>query len=391
MSFYTGKYNGKTQCHITSGSHNIQTMRGGVNSATVFHTDVKYVRITPAKLIRHSYEYVHYLTRTVNGKVWYTEYHQRARYRLPSNILSLIRAGYAFFVTSGDYTTGQALKSNINSDTKLRIKTVFYDGTIQYDEEVISWDNGCDGYCYEKNGYLYVHTNSHYVLTLSVLDIKYNGYKDPMTSRFTNEVLINRYSFNVNGIDIAKLKYLSVSNKNSSDSVVNTGTLFKGGSFQLVNTKPTGSGIKFSCKPSTGTQVSVGGNIVIDSRLGTNGFKFHRSGQKRRPAYYDSGAEIVDKFGPIAEYGEIIFFNVQMVGIGSATLIYGQGTTQSQDPRIIISFVSGIANQNGYDVTWWIESGLLTDGGRGTFYTSTNSSFPGRSMPEVRISYVTIK
>ena len=91
MSFYAGKYNNKRQCHITRGQHDITTMRGGTGSATVFHTDIKY--------IDHAVENVGASDGTVSYAddytgVVYTAY----KYYLSDNIKNMISSGYSFFI-----------------------------------------------------------------------------------------------------------------------------------------------------------------------------------------------------------------------------------------------------------------------------------------------------
>jgi len=148
-----------------------------------------------------------------------------------------------------------------------------------------------------------------------VFNFKYTGHVDPMTLTKTNGIIINRNEININGIDIKNMKFLSTVVVNDLDPTIDFGYT-AGVKMQVMNYVDGVSGVGIE-SDSLSTRVYSGGRKIIDSSLGSFGFKITRSGTMNISARtYNNGYNEIGGF-PVLKPGEIMFLNYSMNGYDS--------------------------------------------------------------------------
>ena len=325
MSFYVGKPNNKSLCHVTNGNHNISTMRGAPFADTVFHSDMNYIQY-------EEYTLGNGIATTVS--VWEkcgNLHYYGATKKIPYAAYAKMKAGYAYMIldSGGNFSFSG------------------FTGGGTYAEDYCSVGSGCweVSPCWQTKtssslGLLPVYAPSqNKKLTWSVMGTKitqylyYEGKNNPTTiiifnfkydgtfipyPRPGNDVYINRSNFKVNGVNILNFKYVNFNVINNSDAVAKI-TYPQAGycaipngyfcdkyvvtdaaytiNMQLINSRAKGAGVEIVSKPGV-SYIARGGKKIISSefgaqhlyimgfqRNGTAGFAASGTGERRLGPY----------------------------------------------------------------------------------------------------------
>lgn len=270
MSFYAGKYNGNTQCHITKGNTGTLTqMRGAPFSSTVFHTDIQY-------LTYDLYTSVTSYTRNLN---YWSPYQYQLFYSsqrlisVPSAAVTKIKQGYAFMVLGNDdkpvnyISTNYASTSNIEKYGSIlwlhnRVISGYVHFQLFVNEPTDDVDNWADG---GEDDYKYIWLNSLTNTTdckIIVFNFKYTGTFNQYPVKSGSEISLKSSQFKVAGIDLTALKYVNAKPTNSTDKrfYLNKGSTFQ--QVQLLNSTTPSGGLEIVSN-NTKTEVSRGGKVIL--------------------------------------------------------------------------------------------------------------------------------
>jgi len=337
MSFYTGKYNDKSQCHITSGSHDIVDMRGPVFDNTIFHSDVSYVTYETFTIPYTGYIWEKY-SRGIDGRKRniYLKHHT---YEMSQELMDKLAEGYANIIVDGVIDSSEdTVECNMYKNTTAtfaKTYSTFHENDLfEYDvggwNEVMTARKFFDSAIGNKKfdelrgepdstyKYLAIPCNKQRpFIDFVVFNFKYNGEVDSLrTSPDNNEIIMNNTNFIVNGIDVRTLKFLTATVINSVDKKIDFGRAAST-VMQLINQKPHGIGINIKSSENTGTQIFSGTTKILDTTLGSAGMKVIRSGNYEIPArVFSTGYNSISDF-PILNPGEILFLHYNMDGYDS--------------------------------------------------------------------------
>jgi hypothetical protein len=414
MSFYIGKKdNGDSLCHITHGTHTIDEMKDGIISNTIFHSDVSYVTYdyytitkvgTPNILVS--------LAADGSGTNFYRPH---AVYSLPTECLNKLIDGYAYFILT---SIGRNMTSNIGASYPVLRFANFVSSQVQGNQIYvprnfvsvtsgnIHWNDapGSPSSVYKylaiNNGY----TTSPSTLTLVVLNFKPNGVIDPLT-KIGTATDIGNGKFVVNGIDLAKTKFLSKFEVNSSNYNFDLGTNSGIRNMQMLNSTTYNQSVNISSN-ATATEVAIGGEKIIDSSITPIGLKIKSFNTTTVPATsYTSDGYNVNYTLPSLTATQSCFiairfkgeaYSVQSFGRfdGVYSFIYDNNFTTSVSSGlsgfltpVLMRGNNFIANGAGYEpvvVVYLRISGSSIQLGNYRYF------FLGRTftMPEMEISYI---
>ncbi len=269
MSFYTGKYNGKTQCHITKGAHDISSMRGAPFSNTVFHTDINYLDYKIFNL--SNYTSVNTTLESASG--------DRAVkcYKITGELSNYI------FSSKYAWSIYDKYNGKIYHDTNFftLIYGVFTTETIPPVDSCLWTDNPnkkitvnatkCATVSFPKqtyqDGYEWIVTDKNKNLEIIVWGLKDTGTLSSLYSQDrTGEIRINKSMFNVGGYDVINMKYLSPNMLNTIDIKLNNEG--SGNSFQLINSISKNNSIEIISN-SIKTEIKKGGHTILSSDVGS--------------------------------------------------------------------------------------------------------------------------
>ena len=262
MSFYAGKNNGKSQCHITSGHHTLNQMRGAPFKDTVFHTDVKYTGY-------RTYEFTigsslpmlsHDLVRA--GLDYFSGYYYNPK---NTGFISDIANGYAFMFTDGSLSAGQNPKK-INMGLNC-----WFDSPVLFSNGNFYTPNRGTDLPSSTSNKIFIEGPNYGTLTLIVFDFKYDGSIRYPFYPTTNDIRFRgspNGTININGIDIVNQKFMKFGQLNTVDPYID----IDGQKLQLVNYRPGTGGISIDTKDGD-TVVKRGSKVIINSKLGSSGLK----------------------------------------------------------------------------------------------------------------------
>ncbi len=269
MSFYTGKYNGKTQCHITKGAHDIIAMRGVPFASTVFHSDIRYLDYKIFSLSDYAsvdttlesysgdkavkcYKITEELATLMfsNKYAWslYDTYNKGIYH--DTNFFTLV---YGVMTTESIPPVDSCLWTN-DPYKKITVNVVKC-ATISFPKQTY------------QNGYEWIVTDKSKNLRIIVWGLKDTGVLSPLYSQDrTGEIHINKSMFDVGGYDVINMKYLSPNILNTVDTKLeNEGT---GNSFQFINSTSKNNSIEIVSN-NLKTEVKKGGHTILSSNVGS--------------------------------------------------------------------------------------------------------------------------
>ena len=269
MSFYTGRHRQddgimKRQCHITANPQNLDIMQGVVVDDTVFHTDIKYQGFSIHKFVKRTYP-VTTLIKLPNTLT-------------TSDSVSISDCTDDTYLNSrmiGNYFAIPCSFSGNKYVPYAYIAPLWSSGIIVHE-----WTSGTGYNFYELKDTSYVYSatqtkligpeNAFTTTYLIIMDFSLSGQTRSPFYPYTDDILMKTGTFNVNGIDVAKMKYVTFQDLNSIDSSITIGNK----KLILVNSIPASGSLAVSSKPTTGTQVTVGVKNIIDSTKGNTGMKY---------------------------------------------------------------------------------------------------------------------
>ena len=316
MSFYIGK-NPNPICHVTANPQDITVMRGDVMSDTVFHSNINYITFKEYTLTKIG---------TADLQVW-TYYFLGTKYQTRTcsiyedipEMRNAIALNYAFECTNTSLPRGVLGPIRLWSDVTT--------GTSAYGNNA--------GYPSGTHPYLALPGGPD-TIKVFVFNFKVDGSIDPLAEDPTAEIFLKgtdggNAQFIVNGRDIGNLRYLNKIVMNANDAHIQWGSKSGSPDLLLTNESTAGGPIKIQCTPTTGTQVFVNNNKIIDSTLGTAGFRIIDSGTQTVPSFTFgsswNGTSYAAPIGRPLVDGEIIFFTIKVNGLdgytGSFTRAYG--------------------------------------------------------------------
>ena len=346
MSFYIGKYGGVTsQCHITSGNHDISLMRGSTFSGTVFHSDTCYPTHTAYVMNPAGCDIrMHHLEGDVFG----------CEYTGDTGWYDKINDGYAYIICVGSISSGSSL----------------YPTTRRFAWTNDLWwnDNGyyqMSTIYYTPHNKLIIEGASMGTITVIVFNFKYTGSITCPNTNTNDEIFLKGSSnntgvFNVNGTNLATLQYLNRRKINTTDSIILVG----GSTLQLINSIGAGAGVTIKSNNSTGTQVAIGGKNIIDTTKGAGGYFISSNG------YNSIGSAWVDQYNrPLIRTisgalsaGEIKFVTIAYGGLRRTVhAATGFSTDWVNLYTFPIQLWDGDRNEY-YNITGAISYKCLTDG-----------------------------
>lgn len=315
MSFYVGN-NPDPLLHVTTGTHDIGTMRGPINNDTIVHSDIDYITYD-LYTFNYNWELQHHWTDnpmlfsgtgpTVGlfGSVRSsTGYYSGALYTAtnPSEeaaCVSAIENGYQYIVIDNDRseivffgeTEPQYFFNHYTSSYEWVDREGYY-GWREYSTKEAS-DNyvsrpiaSSTRRCFSLYGTMYAYVDSDPYnastdprnglfppardyptsVTIAVLNLKRDG--TVTRPAFTGEVRINNNEIHVNGYNFSTLRLLNIKNVNNVDPIFPIGN----STLQFVNRHGYNGSVSLVSRQGL-TQITVGGNTVIDSSVVAQGIK----------------------------------------------------------------------------------------------------------------------
>lgn len=265
MSLYIGEdVNGNNVLHVTKGSTSASDMRTGILDSTIFHSDMKFLTYKEFEVTVSITPYYCRASRLVPP---YIPMHTIDYSHMPSEAVSLLRAGHLFVLVDSTYqqvgiAEGRVIGENLYGCLpKHDIGSVFY--------RIPSVINNADQKCYDFTSTyddprvygLGVFGNFSTTPTkILIFNLKINGEYVPSYSYSNTAIVVNKDSFNIKGVDFSSIRYLQSAPYTGSRRV----TSKFGGSLYEVNRDATLPGFTLTTSNSN-TIIKVGNNVVLDS------------------------------------------------------------------------------------------------------------------------------
>jgi len=264
MSFYAGKYNGKSQCHITQGSHSISKMRGAPGPGTVFHSDCKYLdykvyTLTPA-------------SNSVLNNTGVTEYHGYGYPDVPCSAFYLSNE-IINYISNKNHAFGvydlSGYQTDHTGDLSLKIAPHIYPDFqgIWFSPTAVTATVARDDLSNSPDGKRYLIAKRGNK-RLIIWGINVNGTFQPLTNQNrSGAIYINRTNFKIGSSNIYDIKHLSPVIYNISDITIRE-SVNTANKSQLVGSTNRGSGLTISSKVGR-TYIKKGDNLILDSNVGS--------------------------------------------------------------------------------------------------------------------------
>ena len=286
MSFYTGRHRQadntyKRQLHITKGQHSLSQMQGAPFSATVFHSDIRYLDYKIFDLTTYYNTKIGYYSSpsgTIQAKNTKT-------YLVPEDVRKYIFDNdYAFTIYNKSaqnvYKNYDGLSCiawfengdcNMGAHTEYSVNGVMW--AKNHNNIFMSNDSSCNaGYkthLGRQTPYLVVPAGSS-AISIIVWGIKNSGAFAPLYPQDRKgNIFIDRTHFKVGNYDVLNCKYVTMNKINSQDYVIHQE--FSSNMLQLINSKlPSSSSLEFGSNQNE-TYIKKGSYKIITSNLNNTG------------------------------------------------------------------------------------------------------------------------